>query len=242
MMCFQSGWEWKCTQYKSTHWLTRSQSDSCHYFILSLNWICRCLGTQTSDDEIDSWAGWYGMEVCVSVCVCLRGEGGSWQRNRFWAIGSEWGQRSPRLQVWMKAGRDSATENPGSEVVATTLLLPVINSCFRGDAKICHVSKSHDGLLSDGGIGELEESLGELVGNAKAKTSLDRQLEVWALRGSRRGSGLWAVQELLYWLIHSDIHRSLLFPWQKKEKWITFTLSCRRFIIITSCFYILTRY
>ena len=90
----------------------------------------------------------------------------------------------------MKAGRDSATENPGSEVVATTLLLPVINSCFRGDAKICHVSKSQDGLLSDGGIGELEEPLGELVGDAKAKTSLEQQLEVWALRGSRRGSGV----------------------------------------------------
>ena len=150
---------------------------------------------------------------CVCARVCIGGGVLTMEQ----VLGSEWGQSSPRLQVWMKAGRDSATENPGSEVVATTLLLPVINSCFRGDAKICHVSKSHDGLLSNGGIGELEESLGELVGNAKAKTSLDRQLEVWALRGSRRGSGVWAAQELLYWLIHSDIHRSLLLPRQKKE-------------------------
>lgn len=41
----------------------------------------------------------------------------------------------------MKAGRDSGRENPGSRVVATTLPLPVINSCYRGDAKISHASR-----------------------------------------------------------------------------------------------------
>lgn len=64
----------------------------------------------------------------------------------------------------MKEGRDSTRENPGSEAVATTLPLPVINSCFRGDAKISHVLKPQGCLLSDGQIGELEESLVELVG------------------------------------------------------------------------------
>lgn len=63
----------------------------------------------------------------------------------------------------MKAVRDSARENPGSGAVATTLLLPVINSCFRGDAKISHVLKPQGCLLSDGQLGELE-SLVELVG------------------------------------------------------------------------------
>lgn len=79
---------------------------------------------------------WWNQQLCS-----LTLGGGPDNRTGLQAIGSEWGQSSPRLQVWLKAGRDSARENPGSEVVATTLPLPVINSCFRGDAKIPHASK-----------------------------------------------------------------------------------------------------
>lgn len=57
----------------------------------------------------------------------------------------------------MKAGPDSARENPGSEVVATTLLLHVINSYFRGEAKISHASKPQTHLHYDGQLGEVEE-------------------------------------------------------------------------------------
>lgn len=68
----------------------------------------------------------------------LTSSGSPEKRPGLQATGSERSQSSPKLQIWMKAGRESARENPGSEVVATTLLLPAINSYFRGEAKLSY--------------------------------------------------------------------------------------------------------
>lgn len=123
-----------------------------------------------------------------------------------------WGWMGPKVTeaaVWMKAGRDSARENPGSEVVATTLPLPVINSCFRGDAKISHVLKPQDCLLPAGQTGELEESLVTWSWWAKLKP---RQAGSSSRRFRLRGGTFWGdLDECLESITSSVISPDLLY-------------------------------